>query len=440
MPSSENGVWIAGTNGSKARDAAAARKRERLSAVMAKRARLESMREGRVGRINELEEEKQREASELARIEQDLKRLERVQRQVEEGQAVSPGVSLSEEEDPDEEEEGEEGEDPSPSHGTAGDTSSSGEQQSRLEYTAMGEGKDVIMFAHKLPTADQGARLVRTMETRAPESQQEATTSLTPLLWLQGPPPHYGHLAQHPALRPFLRSRRPGGPDTAKPASALRPCPSSEEKERAAGESSESGLGKANGVGKSGGGSAEGPGKARANPAKKNGITGGRGGGKVNANTSVKENDGEKGRADPRAQKRERDGQARAGKQQGGRPASSEPVFVNPILLSSDHRFSPTDARFLSNQDFPSMAQVLLRDRLSKDLGKSVPGLASVPKEKVYRSMNEVLHSSANDQGYTSGGSGLNEGFGGEQGPSEQSFEPSAAQLFTYHEQSRLVD
>jgi hypothetical protein len=141
-----------------------------------------------------------------------------------------------------------------------------------------------------------------------------------------------------------------------------------------------------------------------------------------------------------KAQRREKENQARAGKQQGGRPSSSEPVFVNPILLSSDHRFSPTDARFLSNQEFPSMAQAMLRDRLSKEAVKSAPGQAAVPREKVYRSMNEVLHSSASEQQGYSACSGLNEGFGGDQGPSEQSFEPSAAQLFTYHEQSRLVD
>ena len=72
------------------------------------------------------------------------------------------------------------------------------------------------------------------------------------------------------------------------------------------------------------------------------------------------------------------------------------------------------------------MAQALLRDRLSKEVVKSAAAVAgSVPKEKVYRSMKEILYSSANEQGY-SGCSGLNEGFGGEHGPSEQSFAPSA--------------
>jgi hypothetical protein len=154
---------------------------------------------------------------------------------------------------------------------------------------------------------------------------------------------------------------------------------------------------------------------------------------------SVRSTEGENGKMDQKPQKREKD-QAKAPKQQIGRPASSEPpVFVsmNPILLSSDHRFSPTDVRFLSNEGFPSMAQGLLRDRLQvKEVVKTFPGQ---PKEKVYRSMNEVLHSSA-DQGY-SACSGLNDGlFVGDQAPSEQSFEPSAAQLFTYHEQPRLED
>ncbi|KAG0630847.1 hypothetical protein M758_1G207500 [Ceratodon purpureus] len=450
---------VRGSNGSKARDAAAARRRERLSAVMSKVSELESMREGRVSRMNELEEEKQREANEVARIEKDLKRLERVQRQLEEGRAESPGVSASEEEEDaddegdeevegemeeeeEEEEDGEEGEEACPSNGGGGETSSSGEQQSRLEYTAMGEGKDVIMFAHKLPTADQGARLVKTMEGRGLESQQqgEATTSLTPLLWLQGPPPHHGHLAQHSALRPFLRSRRPGMAEVGKGTRALRPCAAVEEKERTAGGSSDSGVGKANGVGRSGGGSVEGAVKGVRGPAlKKSPSPGVRGVGKASAKSWAMEKDGENGKADVRAQKREKESQGKAGKAGGGRAPSSEPVFVNPILLSSDHRFSPTDARFLSSHDFPSMAQVMLRDRLSKEVVKSGAGPAAVPREKVYRSMNEVLHSSTNEQGY-SGCSGLNEGFVGEQGPSEQSFEPSAAQLFTYHEQSRLVD
>jgi hypothetical protein len=100
---SEKRVGIAGTSGSRARDAAAAKKREMLSALMTKRSKLESMKEGRVSRMKELEEERQREASEVARIEQDLRRLERAQRQLEEGHAGSPGVCLSEEEDAEDE-------------------------------------------------------------------------------------------------------------------------------------------------------------------------------------------------------------------------------------------------------------------------------------------------------------------------------------------------
>lgn len=413
------------------------------------------MKEERVSRINELDEEKHREASELARIEQNLKKLDRDMRQLEEGHAGSPALSVSEEEDADdEEEEEEEGEDPSPSNGTAGDTSSSGEQQSRLEYTAMGEGKDVVMFAHKLPTADQGARLVKTMGARPADSQQEPTTSITPHLWLQGHlPPHHGSLAQHPALRPFLRSRRPTAPVLAKP---IKPS-SSGDKDRTVqqkrmngemwsqGESSDSGLGKPNGgVQKLSGGSVEGgSGKPRVNTVKKNPATAARSAGKPNANSSIKEkpvrSTEENGKLDQKPQKRDKD-QAMAPKQQVGRPSSSEPVFVsmNPILLSSDHRFSPTDVRFLSNEGFPSMAQGLLRDRLQVKEVKTFPG-QPVPKEKVYRSMNEVLHSST-DQGF-SACSGLNDGlFVGDQAPSEQSFEPSAAQLFTYQEQPRLED
>lgn len=454
-----NWLGIAGANGSKAGDVAAAKKRETLSALLTKRSKLESMKEERVSRINELEEEKHREASELARVEQDLKKLDRELRQLEDGHAGSPAMSLSEEEDADdEEEEEEEAVDPSPSNGTAGDTSSSGEQQSRLEYTAMGEGKDVVMFAHKLPTADQGARLVKTMGARPADSQQEPTTSITPHLWLQGPPPHHGHLAQHPALRPFLRSRRPTVPVMAKP---IKPS-SSGDKDRTVqqkringemwsqGESSDSGLGKPNGgVEKLSGGSVEeGSGKSRVNTVKKSPATAGRGTGKPNPTTFIKEKpvrstEGDNGKMDQKPQQKRDKDQAKAPKQQQiGRPSSSEPVFVsmNPILLSSDHRFSPTDARFLSNEGFPSMAQGLLRDRLQvKEVVKTFPGQACVPKEKVYRSINEVLHSSA-DQGF-SACSGLNDGlFAGDQAPSEQSFEPSAAQLFTYHEQPRLED
>lgn len=211
-----------GANGSKAGDLAAAKKRDTLSALYQKRIKLEQIKEDRVSRIAELEDERRREASELARVEQELKKIERELRQLE-GHAGSSALSLSEEEDEaedeaedeeEEEEEEEEGGDPSPSNRTAGDTSSSGEQQSRLEYTAMGDGKDVVMFAHKLPTADQGARLVKTMGGRhadwsvktmggrPAELQQEQTTSITPHLWLQGHPPHHGHLAQHLGARP----------------------------------------------------------------------------------------------------------------------------------------------------------------------------------------------------------------------------------------------
>lgn len=129
--------------------------------------------------------------------------------------------------------------------------------------------------------------------------------------------------------------------------------------------------------------------------------------------------------------------------QQGGGRESTSGAFLvsmNPILVSSDHGFSPTDARFLANEGFPSLAQGLLRERLqAKDGVKSMSGSACPPKEKAYRSMNEVLHSAAGQDGFVGGG-GSEEGFARGQVPAEQSFEDSAAQLFTYHEQPRLVD
>lgn len=508
---------------------AAKRKRERLAALQTKRSTLETMKEGKVSRLSELEQEKQREASELAHIEHDLKKLEREQRQLEDGGDVSsPVISLSlsedneEEEEDEEEEESEENDDDNegmaPSQGTAaaaaGDTSSSGEQQSRLlssplEYTAMGEGRDVVMFAHKLPTADQGARLMKNMETRlmvdsSPHHHhhqhhhhQEPTTSLTPLLWLQGVPPHSGHLAEIPALRPFLRSRRPGPlpppvvvSDTAKqtkssPVANNTSSLGAKEKGNSQpkrsngelwsqGESSDSGLGKSKGgVGKGnkqqeGGGSGKLKSGNNNNPGKNLvGAAGGRGSGRhLNASNVVREKslsntnmDGElNGKFDhhrPQKQReRELPSTAKVSKpqQQSGRQfsSSSDQVFVsmNPILLSTDHGFSPTDARFLAaNEGFSSFsAQGLLRDRLQLKEGVKTASCGGAhqppfaPKEKAYRSMNEVLHSTA-EQGL-SACSALNDtGFVvAEQAPSEQSFEPSAAQLFTYHEQPRLVD
>ena len=203
---------FAGANGSITSDATATKKKQMLSALETKRAKLEGLKQGRVSRIAELEAEKEQEAAELVRVEQDLRKCEREQRQLEEGHVGSPAVSLSASEDEDADDE--EGEDMAPSNATTEDSSSSGEQQSRLansplEYMAMGEERDVLMFDHQLPTADQGARLVKTMEAQPDSLQHEPTTSLTPLLWLQGAPPHQGHLAANPALRPFLRSRRP---------------------------------------------------------------------------------------------------------------------------------------------------------------------------------------------------------------------------------------
>lgn len=208
------------------------------------------------------------------------------------------------------------------------------------------------------------------------------------------------------------------------------------------GESSDSGMERPNGgAQKLSGGSAEG--KSRANTFKKNLVAAGRGPPKPNTSreSPIVSIEGENGKVDQKPQKRiTAVDQAKAPKQQIGRPPSSEPpVFVsmNPILFSTDHRFSPTDARFLATEGI--MAQGSLRDRLQvKEVVKTFAGQSCVPKEKSYRSMNEVLHSSA-DQGY-SACSGLNDGLLIDQAPSEQSFEPSAAQLFTYHEQPRLED
>ncbi|CAM6020248.1 unnamed protein product [Sphagnum balticum] len=174
------------TVGSRIQDITVMKKREMLAVIAIQRTKVEETREGRVNRIAELEQEREREANELALIEQDLEKLERKQKQLEEGQVGSPATSVSlaeEDEDVDEEEE----DDMELSNATVGQTSSSSEQQSHLsnlplEY--MGEGNDVVMFAHKHPTADQGARLVKALELRL-DSQPEPIASLTPLLWLK---------------------------------------------------------------------------------------------------------------------------------------------------------------------------------------------------------------------------------------------------------------
>ena len=156
---------------------------------------------------------------------------------------------------------------------------------------------------------------------------------------------------------------------------------------------------------------------------------------------------GENGKVDLGVEMRERE-QTKPSKQQsfqnGRQFSSTDQVFVsmNPILLSTDHGFSPTDSRFLAaNEGFSALAQGSLRDGMQPKEGSKLAcaGQSSGPKEKVFRSMNEVLHST--DQGGFAC-MALNEGFvvPAEEAPSEQSFEPSAAQLFTYHEQPRLVD
>jgi hypothetical protein len=248
------------------------------------------------------------------------------------------------------------------------------------------------------------------------------------------------------------------------------------------GESSDSGLGKSKGgVGKAnkqhqqqqqqeGGSSGKLKGGNNNNPGKNSvGAAGGRGSGSgrhLNVSNVVREKslsntntDGElNGKFDHHRSQKQREREppltAKVSKpqQQSGRQfsSSSDQVFVsmNPILLSTDHGFSPTDARFLAaNEGFSSFsAQGLLRDRLQLKEGVKTASCGGAhqppfaPKEKAYRSMNEVLHSTA-EQGL-SACSALNDtGFVvAEQAPSEQSFEPSAAQLFTYHEQPRLVD
>ncbi|XP_024373546.1 uncharacterized protein [Physcomitrium patens] len=442
-----------GVSGPNMGDAGGSKKREVLAGLQTRRSKLQSMKEARLSRIAELEAEKQREGSELGRIERSLRKLEREQRRVEEGQAVRGVTSVSGSEEVDGEN-GDEGEEACPSNRNGGDTRSSVEHESRLEITAMEEGKDVVMFAHKLPTADQGARLVGTMDAKRAESQQEAGTSLMPTLWVQGARLFQGHVGDHSALRPHVNSRCPAGAEVAKSGSACgrRSCGGKEMGVQLRrgngegclqGESSDSGAGRGNGgAGKVGWGLAEGgSGKARVSGTKKSLGAASRGGvGQMDASVVVRGkvvrcSAGEKG-------KRERE-LARVAKQHAGGGVRSSETFVvsmNPILLSSEHGFSPTDARFMAKEGFPSLAQGLVREQLGgKDGGESTSGRVCPPKEKAYRSMNEVLHSAAGQDGFVGGG-GSEEGFARGQVPAEQSFEDSAAQLFTYHEQPRLVD
>nr|PNR43462.1 hypothetical protein PHYPA_015843 [Physcomitrium patens] len=443
-----NGGGVAGAN---VRDAAAAKKRAVVAALQAKRSKLESMKEARESRIAELEEEKEREAFELSRIERLLKKVEGEQRRVE-GQGGSPAMSVSASEEEEEEEEGEEGEGACPSNGTGGDTSSSDEQQSRLEYTAMGEGKDVVMFAHKLPTAHQAARLVRKGKPGGFVGKSGGPGFTPNFVAARGSAVSKGVLGEGSWKKVERLSRGCG----ASPCGGGKVKSGQQEKRAngeawSQGESSVSGAGKANGGvgGKGGGGQAEGgSGKARVVGTKKSGASTGRGGARrTNASTGTNEKGvrvsggAEMARMDGKGAKEVGTVSTQQQQQGGGRESTSGAFLVsmNPILVSSDHGFSPTDARFLANEGFPSLAQGLLRERLqAKDGVKSMSGSACPPKEKAYRSMNEVLHSAA-EAGFVGGGGGSEE-FGGEQAAPEQSFEPSAAQLFTYHEQPRLVD
>lgn len=455
---------VAWSVGSRIQDITVMKKREMLAVIAIQRTKVEETREGRVNRIAELEQEREREANELALIEQDLEKLERKQKQLEEGQVGSPATSVSlaeEDEDVDEEEE----DDMELSNATVGQTSSSSEQQSHLsnlplEY--MGEGTDVVMFAHKHPTADQGARLVKALELRL-DSQPEPIASLTPLLWLKGAP-HQGHLGEQPGLRSLHRSQRPVQQMSelqmqAKSLGALPGTNNSDigvrnmhEQQKdttrdglSQGKGSDPGIEKTDGFdghqgrvdqvveqlkGKADNDLPRGDGGA----AQLDSITG-----KCDVDFQNHESRNEDMDQGFEQLEKEETKLQNHKSEAGEQLSSGGQVFVsmNPVLLSMDHGFSPTNARFLaSSEGYSSMVPCSTVEQMRQEVdnSKALEAAAAahdfVTKEQSHSTI-EVLHS--RDCSLSNGGSFAEQN-------TEQSFESSAAQLFTYQEQPRLVD
>ncbi|KAH9573256.1 hypothetical protein CY35_02G196400 [Sphagnum magellanicum] len=447
---------------------AKAKRTNLLAEITVQSVKLKEAKEGRVHRIAELERQRRREAAELARIEQDLGKLERKQRQLKEGQkdcAIVTSLSLSGGED-----EEDKGEEIAPSFSTATHTSSSGEEQSRLsnlpgtEYMAMGEGKEILMVPHKLPKTDQGASLVMaSSETQLLNSQQpETIVSLTPLLWLQGTPPNQGHLAGQPGSQAYLRTQRPMSmselraiQNSAKPIGSshatsgaanpggFRMIENSSDQHKHTtgdvlrqGESSHAGIQHLNAT------------KVRKLEAHrkvsheatklkvqtdrelvrcdKGAVQSSASSSKSDKNVqiavigkgSIKKLEGE----DTRIQKQKRTRDCHL--------STADQAFVSltPLLLSTDNRFSPTDARFLAaSETLPSAMQRTIwgsqQNKQEEAVKVSYSGRNSVANE-VSCSINVVSTYCTQNGGFSA----------------EQSFEPSAAQLFTYQEQPRLVD
>jgi hypothetical protein len=457
---------VAWSVGSRIQDITVMKKREMLAVIAIQRTKVEETREGRVNRIAELEQEREREANELALIEQDLEKLERKQKQLEEGQVGSPATSVSlaeEDEDVDEEEEED---DMELSNATVGQTSSSSEQQSHLsnlplEY--MGEGNDVVMFAHKHPTADQGARLVKTLELRI-DSQPEPITSLTPLLWLKGAPPSQGNPGEQPGLRPLHRSQRPIQQMSelqmyAKSLGALPGTNNSDIGVRnmhepqkgttrdglSRGKDSDSGIEKTDGFDGHLGQVDQVVEQLKGNADKD--LQRGDGGaaqldritGKCDVDFQNHESRNEDMDQGFEQLEKEETKFQNHKSEAGEQLSSGGQVFVsmNPVLLSMDHGFSPTKARFLaSSEGYSSMIPCSTVEQMRQEVddSKTLEAAAAahdfVTKEQSH-STNEVLHS--RDCSLSNGGSFSEQN-------TEQSFESSAAQLFTYQEQPRLVD
>ncbi|BBN16785.1 protein MpC2H2-9 [Marchantia polymorpha subsp. ruderalis] len=127
--SSDNGGRLAKEDSVISSNDKAAKKKERAEQLELRRAKLEKCKEGKRKRIQELEAELEGEMKELTKLDKALRKVTREQEEEEFEGCVEQDL-LSD---------------------------NAGEAELGEVY---GEEKEVVMFAHKLPTADQGARLM----------------------------------------------------------------------------------------------------------------------------------------------------------------------------------------------------------------------------------------------------------------------------------------
>ncbi|KAL2612815.1 hypothetical protein R1flu_024507 [Riccia fluitans] len=127
--SSDNGGRLAKEDSVISSNNKAAKKKERSELLEVRRAKLEKCKEGKKKRILELEAELEAETKELTKLDKALRKVAREQEHEELEGCVEQDLS----------------------------SDNAGEAELGEVY---GEEKEVVMFAHKLPTADQGARLM----------------------------------------------------------------------------------------------------------------------------------------------------------------------------------------------------------------------------------------------------------------------------------------